>query len=155
MNAPAAVRATYSEKPCYVCNIVKPLADFHKHKLMKDGHAGICKECHRERCRAYHRSTPAVQEYDRKRAKLPHRKAHIAKNTLRWRRENPEKSRAEASVSYALKKGTLVRKAACENCGDDSSRLHAHHADYSKRLDVKWLCAKCHHRMHAEQRRAS
>jgi hypothetical protein len=26
--------------------------------------------------------------------------------------------------------------------------LHAHHEDYTRRLDVAWLCADCHNTVH-------
>jgi hypothetical protein len=34
----------------------------------------------------------------------------------------------------------------CEKCGTKES-VHAHHEDYAKPLDVKWLCV-AHHRQH-------
>lgn len=55
------------------------------------------------------------------------------------------------AVRVAIERGHLVRPAACEKCRrvpplakDGRSNIHAHHADYSKPLDVEWLCAKCH-----------
>ena len=35
----------------------------------------------------------------------------------------------------------------CEGCG--AKKVHAHHPDYDKPVDVKWLCASCHHQEHA------
>lgn len=68
-----------------------------------------------------------------------------------WKNKNPEKVRAHYAVKYAVKVGKLVRPDKCEKCGsitlparDGRSGLHAHHRDYSKKLDVQWLCAFCH-----------
>lgn len=53
---------------------------------------------------------------------------------------------ANYMVSTAIKKGTLVKKK-CEVCSEDKSE--AHHDDYSKPLDVRWLCRSCHRAWHA------
>ena len=61
------------------------------------------------------------------------------------------KERVYRLVRTALKNGSLIRPSACQLCGinpgvavDGRSKIHAHHHDYSKPLDVEWLCAKCH-----------
>lgn len=59
----------------------------------------------------------------------------------------PRRSDAREAVRYALKTGTLVRPSACESCLL-SVRTHAHHEDYDKPLDIKWLCTKCHAKAH-------
>lgn len=64
----------------------------------------------------------------------------------RYRQRNPEKHHAHRAVSYAIKKGKLVAKP-CEVCGI-SARVHAHHPDYSKPLDVVWLCEMHHLEVH-------
>jgi hypothetical protein len=56
-----------------------------------------------------------------------------------------EKIKARAAVHRALKSG-LLSKAPCETCG--SSTVEAHHHDYSKPLDVHWLCKACHVKSH-------
>jgi hypothetical protein len=60
----------------------------------------------------------------------------------RWNDSNPEKRRAEVAVGNAIRDGRLTRQP-CEDCGSDE-RVEAHHDDYSKPLDVTWLCSTCH-----------
>lgn len=55
------------------------------------------------------------------------------------------KSAAHALVAQALKDGRLARKP-CEICGDANSV--AHHEDYSKPLEVVWVCRKHHMAAH-------
>lgn len=59
------------------------------------------------------------------------------------RTKDPIKNRARNRVYRAIKAGTLVRPDACEECGR-SCRPEAAHKDYSRPLDVMWLCRKCH-----------
>ena len=40
-------------KTCTKCGVEKPLSEFGKHRLSKDGHAYRCKECARKHSRAY------------------------------------------------------------------------------------------------------
>ena len=54
---------------------------------------------------------------------------------------HPEKFRARDKVKYALRKGTVQRKP-CAKC--ECEKTQAHHPDYSRPLDVVWLCAGCH-----------
>lgn len=60
------------------------------------------------------------------------------------------KTRARLAVREALRDGRLVR-GACEVCG--SANAQAHHDDYTKRLQVRWLCAFHHNRHHTEERK--
>jgi hypothetical protein len=52
-------------------------------------------------------------------------------------------------VKKALKSGELVRPLTCEACGK-IRRTWAHHDDYLKPLQVRWLCKPCHAKWHAE-----
>ncbi|TWI32780.1 hypothetical protein IQ24_02655 [Paracoccus sulfuroxidans] len=105
-----------------------------------------CKECVKARVRERARTNPSVQEYDRQRAKLPHRRKNSTNVTSRWRAQNPDGYKAHSAVSNAIRDGRLKREP-CLFCGTD--RVHAHHRDYARPLDVIWLCPKCHHRLHA------
>lgn len=72
-----------------------------------------------------------------------------AQSVAAYRKKHPERWRAQNAVSYALRKGQLV-KGSCAQCGT-SKDICAHHEDYSKPLDVVWLCRPCHIRHHGPQ----
>lgn len=61
---------------------------------------------------------------------------------------------AQNMVEYAIRTGTLEKKETCEVCGengrfrDGRCKVQAHHCDYNKPLDVIWMCQKCHHEWH-------
>lgn len=62
---------------------------------------------------------------------------YMRKNRL----ENPEKWQARVEARNAVKNGELKRDD-CMVCG--SPKSEAHHEDYSKPLNVIWLCHKHH-----------
>lgn len=67
-----------------------------------------------------------------------------------WQLQNPEKARAQMQANEAIKAGKLIRQC-CSKCGRPD-KVHGHHDDYSKPLDVRWLCAACHRRYHVAYR---
>lgn len=130
-------------KTCMKCNVVKPLDDFYKHPRMADGRLGKCKTCTKTDVRANRLDkVEYYREYDRERTKTARRIEHLDKNCKKFRRENPEKYAAHLAVAGALRKGVLVRQP-CEVC-NRHDRIHAHHDDYTKPLEVRWLCAEHH-----------
>lgn len=64
--------------------------------------------------------------------------------------ERDRKLRARKTLRRALKKGTLAR-AACVECGAEETE--GHHPDYSKPLEVVWLCHEHHMRRHKGERK--
>ncbi len=62
------------------------------------------------------------------------------------------RNRAHHAVQEALYKGVLKRQP-CEVCGDAIGVTHAHHEDYTKPLDVLWLCNQHHQWLHLAQRK--
>lgn len=63
------------------------------------------------------------------------------------RRRNPQKRSARVAVNNAIRDGRLTRLP-CEHCGNPKSQ--AHHSDYSRPLDVTWLCFRCHKNQHGQ-----
>lgn len=55
------------------------------------------------------------------------------------------KQQARSAVGHALRDGRLKR-GRCESCG--KRRAEAHHDDYEKPLEVRWLCRGCHKARH-------
>lgn len=72
------------------------------------------------------------------------------KKNLAWyyaweQARHPAIRKAYWTVQNALRKGSLKRLP-CDVCGSLPS--HAHHKDYSKPLDIRWLCPKHHKTIH-------
>lgn len=84
-----------------------------------------------------------------KRYKAKHRDSNGGAYGLRrqWKARNPEKVRAHDAVRYGIKRGKIIRRP-CERCGLSDSL--AHHDDYTRPLDVTWLCRLHHAERHRE-----
>jgi ribosomal protein S27AE len=54
---------------------------------------------------------------------------------------------AHAKVYVAVKQGKLKKPTVCSMCGK-SGLMMGHHNDYSKPLDVIWVCWECHNNIH-------
>lgn len=145
-------------KACFKCKEVKPLTEYYVHPAMGDGRLNKCKECTKADVRAnYLANIDRYREYERGRATLPHRVEarmeyaqteqgrEAGRRAKRdWCDRNPAKRKAQYAAGNAIRDGRLVRQP-CEICG---ARAQAHHDDYSKPLDVRWLCPKHHTEWH-------
>ncbi len=149
----------HSSKPCICCGERLPVGEFYTHPMMADGHLNKCKSCCRRHAQEHrNRNIEKVRAYDRKRGALPHRKLAAAayaktdagklasrRSGERYAKNNPNKRSAQIAAGNAIRDGRL-HKSNCEVCG--SERTHAHHDDYSKPFDVRWLCPKHHTEWH-------
>lgn len=54
---------------------------------------------------------------------------------------------ASQTANRALKRGQIERGTECAECGVSGERLEMAHFDYSKPLEVTWLCRPCHVRL--------
>jgi hypothetical protein len=89
--------------------------------------------------------TPEKREKAKARQRKYYRKnkKSIDKFFKKWITENREKARAHYAISDAIRRKKLIRPGQCERC-NIKCKPDAHHFDYSKKLDVHWLCKICH-----------
>ncbi len=135
-------------KTCFKCKQLLSQTAFYKHSATCDGRLGKCKECTKRdvrECYAAHREERA--EYERMRSGRQSRKSQRARYQRNRRRIHPTKYRASNAVSNAVRDGRLVRRP-CELCGD--VKAQAHHDNYDKALEVRWLCFKHHRELHGQ-----
>lgn len=146
---------------CSVCGKRRPATEFY---ARKDGRPRRdCKACVRERAgRRYEANREAViasaVEWNRKnperrkaikrRYYQRHRAAELEDQRTR-RRAAPEKSRARTAVAVAVAKRRLSRPKRCPRCKVTGRRIEGHHPDYSRPLDVTWVCTVCHRALEA------
>jgi hypothetical protein len=146
-------------KHCIRCGGAKPLSEYYTHPRMTDGRLNKCKECCKSYARAKHHrgmNDPAWVAAQRERGREKHKRLNYteryrdkaANSAARtFRKRYPEKAKAHAKVQYALRVGRIVRPGACQDCGE-TLPLHGHHEDYSRPLEVVWLCRDCHMKRH-------
>lgn len=129
---------------CRTCDEIKSLVEFYKDERSRSGRMWDCIPCKIKRQKELYRKNRQERlAYEKKRAQDPKRKAYVARKQAEWRTRNPERYKARVAVGNAVRDGRL-KKGPCEVCGG-RRRIQAHHDDYSKPLDVRWLCFK-HHR---------
>ena len=77
----------------------------------------------------------------------PKKKARIAERMRSYRQDEGYrvKEKARGDLARAVKLGKIIKKP-CEVCGYE--KAEAHHDDYSKPLDVVWLCRSHHVERH-------
>lgn len=131
-------------KQCFKCGETKDIDAFYPHPKMADGHLNKCKECTKQDGQLNRRENPLrIHLYEKQRGQRPERK-QAQKSCSRERKfREPVKYAANVAVGNAIRDGRLVKKP-CEICGT-TERVEAHHDDYSRPLDVRWLCF-FHHR---------
>ena len=153
---------------CFKCLCERPLYDFYRHKAMGDGRLSKCKECTKADAKRHRQDNlEKVRAYDRMRGAKPHRVAarkeyaktpayatsHEA-SARRWAVRHPERRKASHIVGNAVRDGRLIPWPVCavpECC----EKPQGHHPDYSRPLDVVWLCIKHHTEVHAMTRLAA
>lgn len=151
----------HSEKTCFKCNVKKPLSDFYKHPMMADGHLNKCKECAKTDVKANRlKRIDYYKAFDAARSNLPHRvearrqyaltercKESQRLSRIRYQERMPDRRAAHVLLGNAVRSGVVAKPKNCEWCGSQG-KLHGHHEDYTKPLDVIWLCVPCHKKHH-------
>lgn len=147
---------------CKQCNTTKGAGDFYA------GNRSRCKECIKEGVRANRAANlERYRAFDKARASQPHRvaarKGYQQTNAFaqshaaaakRWAAKHPERRKANNLLDNAVRDGRVIPWPVCAvpECCD---KPHGHHPDYSRPLDVVWLCDSHHKAAHALVRQAA
>lgn len=142
-------------KTCIECGHAKGADGFYVNNASEDGLTSRCRVCtsayqkaRRERLNAskppeWKKKTADIAAY--RKDWLKDKPGYMTQKKREWWQKNKDKMRVRDAVKYALKTGKLV-KTPCHVCGEE--RVEGHHPDYSRPLDVVWLCREHHLQVH-------
>lgn len=144
-------------KTCSRCGSEKPLEAFSRNRGSADGRVAWCKDCYRAWASDNRDKTRAAGHRHRKTGKYRQTQAgYRATGKIKaWRKKAQKKQLQNPLVRFkiyirsathaAVQAGLIVKKG-CEVCR--SVEVQAHHTDYGKPLEVRWLCALHHSDLH-------
>ncbi len=108
---------------CCLCKKRKKPDKFYKNKSRWSGLSSRCKDCQKILFKKYE-----------------HRK-----------RKDPLKVKARLKLNDYVNRGKVIKEN-CEVCGS-CKKVEGHHDDYSKPLEVRWLCQKHHNEHHQKNKK--
>ncbi len=161
------------KKTCSTCKEIKSIACFYKQPKGLYGRTGSCKECRKKTSNNW-----AEKNKDRKNLLERERKRDRKQYCEKWRKENPNyfkeyykqnreirlecnrrfwennPERYESWKIYqrARSNRILINPGQCQMCGTKEMKIQAHHFDYSKPLEVCWVCIECHKDVHRRKK---
>ena len=136
------------KKLCFKCGEVKLMKDFYKHKKMADGHLNKCKVCTKKDVTTNrYRNHEHYLSYDKKRFRdsAERKKTHLEASE-KYRKKSKVQIAARGKLRRQVLKGNIAVQP-CSVCGIVEN-VEAHHKDYSRPLDVVWLCSQHHGELH-------
>ncbi len=165
-------------KTCSKCRLLKPRDCFYPDKKRKDGLRPWCKSCSETAQKEYrnrpetkelehkqyrtltyriagrlrqrkHRQKPSVRlsEIKSGKARMATQMDKMIEYNKSAYKKNPKKFVARRILNNAVNAGKIIKPNLCQQC-HSVRRIHGHHDDYNKPLEVKWLCTYCHGRLH-------
>lgn len=154
-------------KTCNTCIESLNNDEFNKDKNTKDGLSYTCRRCTKIRkdvwlknnpeknslyCRKYSANNPEKKRVSANKWRIENKSKQLIYNAKHYKNsKHIHKYKAYRLFQKALKQGRLI-KLPCHICGN--TKAEAHHEDYSKPLDVLWLCKRHHEDRHIELRKA-
>ncbi len=146
-------------KRCAKCGQEKEVGEFY---VILGRIGRLCKTCNKIACseyrknnrekvaasnRAYRLAHPEWAKAKGRKSYQRNRQAYLDR-VSKYREQNPEKKHAHNLIGSAKLLGKLSPPKYCEQCGAEA-KVDAHHDDYSKPIEVRWLCKFCHRKVHA------
>lgn len=82
----------------------------------------------------YQKNSPKYRQYQNK-------------YLIKKRKSYDQKFLSRQIVQLALKGKMIFKPSKCTKC-ENAERIEAHHEDYSRPLDIIWVCYQCHRQIH-------
>ena len=141
-------------KKCSECGRELPLTKFNKNRKRKDGLQDRCRDCFSE----YNKKRYASNREKFKTMVKKYREENPCNELdtrIKMCAKNPNKKNAHMAVDAAIRAGVIENPQVCYGCGckPPEHRIEAHHHNYSKPLEVIWLCTPCHRRMDQQRQK--
>lgn len=148
-------------KVCRGCGKELPIDQFYKHSQMVDGYLNYCKDCVKNRIKKHRKENQEYfREYDFYRNRTEKRrewkKKYIKDNEVGKKYRESKRiylqnrrhtidgyDKCHNALDRAVLRKQIIRPNNCQVCGK-KSKVMGHHCDYSKPLNVVWMCSTCH-----------
>ena len=139
---------------CSQCGQEKPLDEFDVNKTKPLGRAYRCKECRRvydrgrskERAKTPEKIAQVARWHQSEHGKMMARRSRAKRFAL-----HKERYQAKEMLERLVNKG-IIQRLPCAKCGEINGQ--GHHPDYSKPLEVVWLCQAHHSEEHNKLRKS-
>lgn len=148
-----------TQKRCSRCKEIKDVSEFYRRDGTPGRYTSHCKSCqakYRQTAgyKALHRKadekwrrTEKGRLYNRAQCKKYNQTEGYKKSINKWRAAHPERRAAHIKFAHAIAGNKIKRPSVCSACKVQCTP-EGHHPDYSKPLDVIWLCRQCHVDLH-------
>jgi hypothetical protein len=148
---------------CSRCKQEKDEDDFYSNRSSPTGRSQWCRRCFNEYMKKRRAENPGMKSAEGKkyRLKYPGRstinnkkylKSHPAKRRekkKRYKLRHPEKDKAREAIHRAVRYNKIDKPKTCSMLSAEcKGKIDGHHSDYSKPLDVIWVCDYHHKKLH-------
>ncbi len=140
---------TMETRRCSKCSGIKEISLFRKDGKIKGGK--VFKHFWCRECESIEKKKWKLEHPDSYKISYQRNHRNRIKSASIYRKNNPEKMKAYNYLNNRIINGSIQKKP-CEICG--SIKSEAHHDDYSKPLDVRWLCPSHHKKLHIKMKEA-
>lgn len=148
-------------KTCSKCKIEKDLENFRNRSDHKHLKKSSCKNCEAAYAKlrnesGYNRKRYAENEKIRIQSLLRNKKRFqvspekVKAELKRHQQKHRDKYLARQDLRRSIARGKIIKPKCCQICNIEANRIEGHHTDYSKRLEVIWMCVDCHKKEHGK-----
>lgn len=131
---------------CPICSRWLSASSFYPSKRTSNGITSECRTCHIRisiKTRDIEKKNESNRRSMRKVRELNPELFRARERLASQKRIKDIRYYARQIVRHAIAGGIIVKPRRCEKCGQEK-KLTGHHQDYTKPLEIEWLCYECH-----------